>query len=103
MQKSALVIVDVQNDFCAGGSLAVNDANSIIPLINQLKQDPRFSLVVLTRDYHLASHCSFQANNPGTKLFETITLHDTGKPQVMWPVHCVQGTKGTEFHQDMQV
>ncbi len=67
--KSALVIVDVQNDFCEGGSLAVKDANSIIPLINKIKEDPRFTLIVLTKDWHPINHVSFQANNPGTQLF----------------------------------
>ena len=101
--KSALIIVDVQNDFCEGGSLAVKDANSIIPLINTLKQDPRFSLVILTRDWHPQSHCSFHANNPGTKMFQTIELSDSGLKQVMWPTHCVNETKGAEFHSELNI
>ena len=87
--KSALIIVDVQNDFCKGGSLEVADANSIIPLINKLRLLPTFDLVILTRDWHAKTHCSFAVNNPGTKVFEMIRLPDTGVDQVMWPVHCV--------------
>ena len=68
-ERKALIIVDVQNDFCKGGSLEVADANSIIPLINKLRHLPVFDLVVLTRDWHSKTHCSFAANNPGTNLF----------------------------------
>lgn len=76
--KTALIIVDVQNDFCEGGSLAVPKANEIITLINKLRDLPFFDLVVLTKDWHPVNHASFAENNPGTKLFETITLPDTG-------------------------
>jgi nicotinamidase/pyrazinamidase len=101
--KSALIIVDVQNDFCKGGSLEVADANSIIPLINRLKELPTIDLVVLTRDWHSKNHCSFAANNPGTKVFDMIKLPDTGVDQIMWPVHCLQGSYGAEFHKDLQI
>jgi len=87
--KTALIIVDVQNDFCEGGSLAVENASAIIPIINALRENPLFNHVFLTRDWHPQSHCSFQANNPGTALFSKITLADTGAEQVMWPIHCV--------------
>jgi nicotinamidase/pyrazinamidase len=99
--KTALVIVDVQNDFCKGGSLAVTDANSIIPLINKLRDLPVFDLVVLTRDWHAPTHCSFAANHPGAALFSAIKLPETGVDQVMWPTHCVAGTFGAEFHTDL--
>lgn len=99
--KSALVIVDVQNDFCKGGSLEVSDANSIIPLINKLRDLPVFDLVVLTRDWHSKNHCSFAVNNPGTKVLDLIRLPDTGVDQMMWPMHCVQGTSGAEFQKDL--
>jgi nicotinamidase/pyrazinamidase len=65
-RKSALIIVDVQNDFCKGGSLEVQDANSIIPLINSLRELKVFDKVILTRDWHSRKHCSFAENNPGT-------------------------------------
>ena len=93
----------MQNDFCKGGSLEVPDANSIIPLINKLRELPIFDLIVLTRDWHSKTHCSFAANNPGTKVFEMIKLSDTGVDQVMWPTHCVQGSTGAEFHKDLVV
>ena len=95
---TALIIVDVQNDFCTGGSLQVADNEMIFPIVDKLRTNGSFDLVVRTRDWHPASHASFQANNPGTQLFEMITLADTGVQQVMWPTHCVQGTHGAEFH-----
>ena len=101
-EKKALVIVDVQRDFCEHGSLAVPHASEIIPLINTLKSSPSYSLVVLTRDWHPATHCSFAVNNPGTQPFETIK-NRRGEDQVMWPTHCVQGTEGAQFHPDLQV
>jgi nicotinamidase/pyrazinamidase len=101
--KTALIIVDVQNDFCKGGSLEVTDANTIIPLINKLRDLPIFDLVVLTRDWHAPTHCSFAANNPGTNVFEMIKLVDTGIDQIMWPTHCVQGTPGAQFHKDLVI
>ena len=67
--KAALIIVDVQNDFCKGGSLEVGNAHEIFPIINELKKNPLFSNVVLTRDWHPANHASFHANNPGSTLF----------------------------------
>jgi nicotinamidase/pyrazinamidase len=101
--KTALIIVDVQNDFCKGGSLEVPDANATIPLINKLRTLPIFDLVVLTRDWHAETHCSFAANNPGTNVFETIRLPDTGVNQVMWPTHCIKGTHGAEFHKELKL
>lgn len=95
--------MDVQNDFCKGGSLEVADANSIIPLINRLRELPTFDLIVLTRDWHSKNHCSFAANNPGTKVFDMIKLLDTGVDQIMWPVHCIQGSTGAEFHKELQI
>jgi nicotinamidase/pyrazinamidase len=91
--KKALIVVDVQNDFLTGGSLAVPNGDSIIPVINDLM--PKFDLVVATQDFHPENHCSFAANHAGKQLFEVIE-HD-GLSQVLWPVHCVQGTFGTEL------
>ena len=101
--KAALIIVDMQNDFCEGGSLAVTGANSIITTINELRTDPMFKMVVLTQDWHAHDHCSFQANHPGTQLFECIRLPETGVMQVMWPTHCVQNSQGAELHKDLIV
>ncbi|WP_336664370.1 bifunctional nicotinamidase/pyrazinamidase [Elizabethkingia meningoseptica] len=93
--KKALIIVDVQNDFCEGGSLAVPGASEIIPYINSLMESDGYDQIVLTQDYHPANHKSFASNND-RNVGETIILN--GIPQFMWPVHCVQGTPGADFH-----
>ena len=98
--KRALVIVDVQNDFCDGGALAVPSGNSVIPPLNALRALGGWDLIVLTQDWHPADHASFASNNPGTKLFSTVQLPIVGE-QVMWPDHCVQGSVGAEFHPDL--
>eukprot|EP00004_Rigifila_ramosa_P022164 TRINITY_DN6004_c0_g1_i1.p1 TRINITY_DN6004_c0_g1~~TRINITY_DN6004_c0_g1_i1.p1 ORF type:complete len:976 (-),score=252.71 TRINITY_DN6004_c0_g1_i1:80-3007(-) len=97
--RSALVIIDVQNDFLPGGSLAVPQGDEVIPVINQIRQHP-FALTVLSQDWHPASHTSFAANNTGTKTFDKIIQN--GIEQVMWPVHCVQNTPGAEFSAQLQ-
>jgi nicotinamidase/pyrazinamidase len=89
----ALIIVDIQYDFLPGGALAVRQGDEVIPVINALA--PRFELVVATQDWHPRNHGSFAANYPGRIPGEMITL--AGQPQVLWPVHCVQGTKGAEI------
>jgi len=89
----ALIIVDVQNDFLPGGALAVENGNSIIPVINSLQKN--FDLVVATQDWHPAKHKSFASSHPGKKTFDQIDLK--GKLQVLWPDHCVQETEGAEF------
>jgi nicotinamidase/pyrazinamidase len=89
-----LIIVDVQNDFCPGGTLPVPDGDRIVEVINRIQ--PEFDLVVATQDWHPASHGSFAANHPGCRPGEQIEL--AGMPQVLWPVHCVQGTLGAELH-----
>lgn len=101
--KTALLIVDVQNDFCQGGSLEVKYANEIIPYINDLRKNAKFDLIVVTGDWHPKSHASFQSNNPGSRLFQPIVLEKTKVTQVMWPDHCIQGTYGAEFHKDLVV
>ncbi|WP_407481296.1 bifunctional nicotinamidase/pyrazinamidase [Elizabethkingia meningoseptica] len=93
--KKALIIVDVQNDFCDGGSLAVPGASEIIPYINSLMESDAYDQIVLTQDYHPANHKSFASNN-SRNIGETIILN--GIPQFMWPDHCVQGTSGADFH-----
>ncbi len=90
----ALIVIDVQNDFCPGGALAVADGDQIISRINGLMDD--FQTVVLTQDWHPASHASFAANHPGAAPFSLVTM--PYGPQVLWPTHCVQGSKGAEFH-----
>lgn len=90
----ALIVIDVQNDFCPGGALAVTGGDAIIPRINALMGE--FQTVVLTQDWHPADHSSFAANHPGAQAFTQIDM--PYGPQTLWPVHCVQGTKGAEFH-----
>ena len=90
----ALIVIDVQNDFCPGGALAVADGDAIIPRINALMGE--FQTVVLTQDWHPADHASFAANHAGAAPF-TLTEMPYG-PQVLWPTHCVQGTDGAAFH-----
>jgi nicotinamidase/pyrazinamidase len=91
---TALILVDIQNDFCPGGALAVPDGDAVVPLANQLMAGA--DLVVATQDWHPADHGSFAANHPGRKTFELAELG--GLPQVLWPAHCVQWTGGAQFH-----
>lgn len=89
----ALLLIDIQNDFMPGGSLAVTDGDAVIPVVNSLM--PQFDLVVATQDWHPADHGSFAANHPGKAVFEQTELG--GLPQTLWPVHCVQNTGGALF------
>ncbi|WAJ26402.1 bifunctional nicotinamidase/pyrazinamidase [Antarcticirhabdus aurantiaca] len=94
----ALVVVDVQNDFCEGGPLAVPDGSAVVPLLNALGR--RFPVVVLTQDWHTPGHVSF-ATSHGRDAFGTIELgYGT---QVLWPDHCVQGSAGADFHADLDL
>jgi nicotinamidase/pyrazinamidase len=97
---NALILVDIQNDFCPGGALAVNDGDSIVPVANEIMRKffDRNDLVVATQDWHPADHGSFAANN-NTQPFTMGTLG--GQPQMMWPAHCVQNTPGAELHPDL--
>jgi len=90
---TCLVLVDIQNDFLPGGALAVPDGDAVIPVANKLQG--AFPLVIATQDWHPANHGSFAASHPGKKVFEQIDLN--GLPQTLWPVHCVQGTRGAEL------
>lgn len=90
----ALIVIDVQNDFRPGGALAVAQGDAIIPQINALMG--QFQTVVLTQDWHPANHSSFAANHAGAAPFSTVQM--PYGPQTLWPSHCVQGTKGAEFH-----
>lgn len=95
--KNALIVVDVQNDFLPGGSLAVPQGDAIIPVVNDLMK--KFDLVVATQDWHPANHGSFASQHPGKKPFEEGEL--SGSPQIMWPDHCVQKSHGAEFSEDL--
>ena len=98
-KRSALIVVDMQNDFCEGGSLAVPNASSIIPTINSLIEHPGFSKVIFTADCHPADHVSF-ASHHKLPPFQVISLPN-GKKQELWPDHCVQNTPGYEIHKDI--
>lgn len=94
----ALIVIDVQNDFCPGGALAVEGGDQIVSGINELMGD--FHVKVLTQDWHPANHSSFAANHPGQDPFSMIDM--PYGPQVLWPVHCVQGSDGAAFHKDLR-
>ncbi len=89
-----LLVIDVQNDFCPGGALAVPLGDEVIAPIHRVA--PRFEHIVLTQDWHPADHCSFAASHPGKEPFDSIQI--AYGPQTLWPPHCVQGTGGAEFH-----
>ncbi|MCB2102037.1 MAG: bifunctional nicotinamidase/pyrazinamidase [Rhodobacterales bacterium] len=89
-----LLIIDVQNDFCPGGALAVADGDAVVPVINALSD--RFAHRVLTQDWHPAGHSSFASSHPGGQPFGSVTM--PYGPQTLWPDHCVQGTPGADFH-----
>ncbi|APX13305.1 nicotinamidase [Tateyamaria omphalii] len=95
----ALIVIDVQNDFCPGGALAVPDGDRIVAGINGLMDD--FDAVVLTQDWHPVGHSSFASSHKGKGPYEMIDM--SYGPQVLWPDHCVQGTGGAAFHADLNV
>lgn len=94
----ALIVIDIQNDFCPGGALAVAGGDAIIPRVNAMMEG--FAIRVLTQDWHPANHSSFAANHPGAAPFSTVTM--PYGPQVLWPSHCIQGTAGAAFHPDLR-
>lgn len=94
-----LLVVDVQNDFCGEGALAVPDGDAVVQIINRLST--AFDHVILTQDWHPPGHASFASSHPGRKPFDTITLHYGA--QTLWPDHCVQGTHGAEFHSGLRL
>jgi nicotinamidase/pyrazinamidase len=94
-----LIVIDVQNDFCPGGALAVPHGGEVVPIINSLAA--RFRHVVLTQDWHPAGHFSFASRHPGKKPFDTVAA-DYG-PQVLWPDHCVQDSSGAAFHPALHI
>lgn len=94
MYKKTLIMVDLQNDFCQGGNLAVPGGKEVIPLANQLQS--HFDLVVATQDWHPQDHMSFASNHLGHEIGDIVILDQL--TQILWPDHCVQGSKGAEFH-----
>ncbi|MDS1136365.1 bifunctional nicotinamidase/pyrazinamidase [Nitratireductor indicus] len=98
MANEALIVIDVQNDFCPGGALAVAGGDQVVPVINALIG--RFEHVVLTQDWHPAGHSSFASSHPGKAPFETVEM--AYGTQTLWPDHCVQGTAGAAFHPGLE-
>jgi nicotinamidase/pyrazinamidase len=97
--RDVLLVIDVQNDFCPGGSLAVPDGDAILPTVNRLARE--FAHVILTQDWHPPGHSSFASAHPGRQPYETTEM-DYG-PQILWPDHCVQDTPGAAFRTGLDV
>ena len=96
--NEALVVIDVQNDFCPGGALAVTGGDQIVPGINALMDE--FRAVILTQDWHPANHSSFATSHPGRQPYDQVEM--PYGPQILWPDHCVQGSAGAEFHPSLR-
>ena len=104
MNKKALIVVDVQNDFCPGGSLAVADGDQIIPIINKLL--PKFELIIFTKDWHPEGMDAFASSHPGKQPFDKYfpVLQPMDRPlieDILWPDHCIMNTLGAEIHKDI--
>jgi len=97
--RDVLLVIDVQNDFCPGGALAVPEGDAILPAINRLARS--FAHVILTQDWHPPGHASFASSHPGKRPFETIEI--AYGAQILWPEHCVQGTQGAAFHPELDL
>ncbi|HUX21040.1 MAG TPA: bifunctional nicotinamidase/pyrazinamidase [Spirochaetia bacterium] len=97
--ERALIIVDLQKDFCRGGSLAVNGGDEIVPIVNGIAE--RFFKVIATRDWHPKGHVSFASAHRGKSPFELLELE--GEVQTLWPDHCVQATQGAELHDELRL
>jgi nicotinamidase/pyrazinamidase len=97
--SDVLIVIDVQNDFCPGGALAVAEGDAVIELIHRAAR--RFEHIILTQDWHTPDHCSFASAHSGKKPFEQIEL--SYGPQTLWPDHCVQGTSGADFHPNLKL
>lgn len=98
-ETDVLLVVDIQNDFCPGGSLAVPRGDEVVPIVNNLAR--QFQQVVLTQDWHPQGHQSFASAHPQRRPFETIEL--AYGPQILWPDHCIQATVGAAFHENLDV
>lgn len=94
-----LLLVDIQNGFCSGGNLAVPEGEAVVAIANRLMAEGGYDLVVASQDWHPADHGSFASQHPGRKPFEMGMLH--GKPQMLWPDHCVQGTADADLHPEL--
>jgi nicotinamidase/pyrazinamidase len=92
--QDVLVVIDLQNDFCPGGALAVPGGDAVIDLIHRIA--PKFEHIILTQDWHPAGHSSFASAHAGKRSFDTVEL--SYGMQTLWPDHCIQGSKGAEFH-----
>ena len=97
----ALLLVDIQNGFCPGGNLAVPGGHEIVPIANRLIDSGKYDLIIASQDWHPADHGSFASQHPGKQPFEMGEL--SGKPQMMWPDHCVQDTSDADFHPDLKI
>jgi nicotinamidase/pyrazinamidase len=98
-ETDVFLVVDIQNDFCPGGPLAVPRGDEVTPLVNRLAK--RFAHVILTQDWHPPGHCSFASAHPGRKPYDTITM--PYGLQILWPDHCLQGTSGADFRADLHI
>jgi len=96
---TALLVVDVQNDFCPGGALGVDDGDAVVPIANRLMD--KLPLTVLTQDWHPEDHASFASQYPGRVPYSTMEM--SYGIQVLWPDHCIQGTPGADFHKDLTI
>jgi nicotinamidase/pyrazinamidase len=101
LPMKALLLIDIQNGFCPGGNLAVPEGDQVVPVANRLIGSGRYDLVVASQDWHPSGHGSFASSHPGRQPFEVGTL--SGKPQMMWPDHCVAGTADADFHPALDI
>jgi nicotinamidase/pyrazinamidase len=98
-RNDALLVVDLQNDFCPGGALAVPRGDEVVPIVNRLSR--AFRHVILTQDWHTPAHSSFASSHPGRKPYDIIQM--PYGPQILWPDHCIQGTPGAELRSDLDI
>ncbi len=98
---SALIVVDVQNDFCEGGALEVKNGNDVIPIIYELVKSDKFDFIIATQDWHPKDHKSFASNHKNKNVYDVVKLN--GITQVLWPDHCIQSRKGSKFHKDLDL
>lgn len=99
LDRSAFIAIDVQNDFCPGGALAVKDGADIIPLVNKLAAFFKYSIA--TQDWHPQAHVSFASSHPGASAYSSIIINR--QENVVWPDHCVQGSRGADFHPSLRM
>lgn len=98
-KNKALIMIDLQNDFCPGGSLAVSGGDEVIPLANQLQV--HFEVILATQDWHPEDHSSFAISHPGYRVGEVIKINEI--EQILWPSHCIQESQGAAFHPDLSL